>query len=223
METIELTWDQFEEQYKPIQNHITKRDEFNGWLFETYGEDNVYINRFAKEHAENVWTILDIGYLVIGSGWHFVDRFGYIITEIPFESNQDITVFDQEDIDHEMEVELDLEESEDDEIVKRMEDFFRFGGFEFRITSSSGELIANKITGEVFQSEIYPRGDPSIKNIKTFDIEEYKRYYEVNEMPESVDILDLGYDYEIDGKLAYEEPAHHWRKETKKMRKGKDI
>lgn len=92
-----ITWDEFQERYKPQQNTTTKREEFNGWLYETYGEDEQFIFEFAKAHPDRVWTILDVGYICIGNGMHHVNRFGYIITEMPCPINDFITVEDEDD------------------------------------------------------------------------------------------------------------------------------
>lgn len=96
MEKI-ISWDEFGEQFKPTKNVITERDEFNGWLYETYGEDEAYIRRIAEQSPDHVWTIVDVGYLCIVSGWHFVNRFGYIITELPCPNGVFITVEDDDD------------------------------------------------------------------------------------------------------------------------------
>lgn len=94
-----LTWEEFENKYKPVQNHVTKREEFNGWLFETYDDDLQYVKTFAAQHPNQVWTILECGHLVIANGLHFVNRFGYVITKVPFDAGAQIEVVDQEDID----------------------------------------------------------------------------------------------------------------------------
>lgn len=93
----EINWEQFEKEFKPEKNKITKREEFNGWLYETYGEDEEYVKEFAKKNPNRVWTILDVGYITIGNGWHYVNRFGYIITKKAFDPNQEIEVVDPED------------------------------------------------------------------------------------------------------------------------------
>lgn len=97
MKQIIMTWDDFAEKYKPIQNTVTNRDEFNGWLFETYGEDNLHIGKLTKESPNNVWTLLDVdGDLVIVSGWHYVNRLGYFVSEIPFDIEESIIIQDND-------------------------------------------------------------------------------------------------------------------------------
>lgn len=97
----QISWEEFEETYRPIQNHISHRQEFNGWLFETYGKDLEYIEGLEANHekygAKNVWTIIDDdnGDSVIISGYHYVNRQGYIITDIPWEKDFSIEVIDK--------------------------------------------------------------------------------------------------------------------------------
>ena len=78
------------------------------------------------------------------------------------------------------------------------------------IHSSNGEIIINAITGKVdcFESD-------DTEFIKTyenavFDLNEYKSFYKVDELPDEYDILDLG--YTIDGK--YEPPEPDFRNEV---------
>jgi len=96
-----MTWEEFGAEYKPMQNHVSNRDEFNGWLFETYGEDEKYVREFAQlgNNGANVWTIIEgeQNQMCIISGWHFVNRFGYVITEVPCPEGRSITVEDEED------------------------------------------------------------------------------------------------------------------------------
>lgn len=92
-----ISWEQFESEYKPQQNHITKREEFNGWLFETYGDDLEYIKTVAKESPERVWTIVGPDVLSVINGFHYVNRFGYIITELPADLMDVVCVIDEED------------------------------------------------------------------------------------------------------------------------------
>jgi len=96
-----LTWEEFEAKYSPQQNHITAREEFNGWLYETYGPDEEYVRKLAQHPtmSDYVWTIIegDQNQMCIVSGWHFVNRFGYVITGFPCPKGCSITVEDEED------------------------------------------------------------------------------------------------------------------------------
>jgi hypothetical protein len=84
---IELTEDTFDEQYPLLTNHLNPNaswgyGESGGCLFETYGEEI----RFVKEqHPRTIWTIIDgdDGDLYVVSGYHFVNRVGYLISINP--------------------------------------------------------------------------------------------------------------------------------------------
>lgn len=94
---VTITWDGFDAKFKPIKNTITNRDEFNECLFETYGEDEEHVIETAKTKPNNVWTIVDTdGELMVISGLHFVNRFGYFITEIPAEESINYTAIDDD-------------------------------------------------------------------------------------------------------------------------------
>lgn len=90
----------FDKVYKPQENHLTKAKSnhadhapFNNTMYETYGEEEVYVREIAQKEPERVWTILDCdGKFYICSGFHFVNRHGYIVCEKPFEANANITV-----------------------------------------------------------------------------------------------------------------------------------
>jgi len=79
---IELSFDEWCDIYKPIKNHIDTDSSFNGEMFETYGDEVA----FVKEQPEDrIWMYGDgdDGGSYIWSGWGFVNRIGYFITEVP--------------------------------------------------------------------------------------------------------------------------------------------
>ncbi len=108
----QIDWDVFEEEFNPVQNTVSNREEYNGWLFETYGADEQHVFDYAKKHPHNVWTILDTdeGYQIITNGLHHVNRFGYVITKNAWKENEMIEVVDQDDIER--------AENEDDDFKK---------------------------------------------------------------------------------------------------------
>jgi hypothetical protein len=93
---IELTFDEWLETYKPITNHIDTNASFqdesgNGIMFETYGDEIA----FVKEQDPNkIWMYGsgDDGGTYIWSGWGFVNRLGYFITEVPFSDSEIVQV-----------------------------------------------------------------------------------------------------------------------------------
>lgn len=93
----------------------------------------------------------------------------------------------------------------------------------FTINSSNGILTADCKTGQVLTCSLFENGDPHIQLIDEFNIDEWTKYYEREQMPQSIDILDLGYWYfkgEINKKVQkilgnrgtlYENPCFDWR------------
>ena len=88
---IEMDFDEWCETYKPITNHIDTNASFDGAMFETYGDEV----EFVKAQDENrIWMYGDgdDGGSYLWSGWGFVNRIGYFITEVPFPDNTTIQV-----------------------------------------------------------------------------------------------------------------------------------
>jgi len=88
---IELDYDEWVETYKPILNHIDINASFDGMMFETYGDEV----DFVKEQPENrIWMYGDgdDGGSFVWSGWGFVNRIGYFITEVPCPPDTDIQI-----------------------------------------------------------------------------------------------------------------------------------
>jgi hypothetical protein len=81
---IKLTVSEFEEQFKPIANHIEPNAPWNGVMYETFGDELSHVRAIAQESPAKVWTVLDSdGEESLVSGYHHVNRMGYIVTEIP--------------------------------------------------------------------------------------------------------------------------------------------
>lgn len=89
-----ISFDEFEKKYKPIKSHLNEDRGYNGYAFETFGEELAYVCKFK---AKQVWTIIsgDNEDTYILAGYHYVNRLSYILTEIEWE-NEDITVNDNE-------------------------------------------------------------------------------------------------------------------------------
>jgi hypothetical protein len=92
---IEMTEDEWFKTYKPIPNHIDKNASFSdgehGYMFETYGDEVEFVK---SQSPANIWMYGegDDGGTYIWSGWGFVNRLGYFITEVPFPENTTIQV-----------------------------------------------------------------------------------------------------------------------------------
>ena len=72
-----LTYEAWEEKYKPINNPFRKEDP----LFETFGKEYDFVK---KANPLNIWTLVDgeDGTYIV-DGWHYVNRIAYFITEMP--------------------------------------------------------------------------------------------------------------------------------------------
>ena len=83
---IEMDFDEWCEQYKPIINHIDSNASFDngegGVMFETYGDEVEFVK---SQSPANIWMYGDgdDGGSYVWNGWGFVNRLGYFITEVP--------------------------------------------------------------------------------------------------------------------------------------------
>ena len=106
---VTMTEDDFYEKYNPIKNPFFKNPEdcpFDGTYFETYGPELDFVTdcRTINKDKYQIWTIIEVeGNMYYVSGYHFVNRFGYLLTP----------EFVPEDT--EIEVKLDNEIDEDNE------------------------------------------------------------------------------------------------------------
>jgi hypothetical protein len=85
-------WNAWEDKFKPINNHFSKDpDEI---MFETYGEEVEFVQNYDNKY---VWTRLqgDMSDLVC-AGYHYVNRMGYYITEVPWDNDMDYALLSVE-------------------------------------------------------------------------------------------------------------------------------
>ena len=91
-----MTEDDFDKQYPLVTNHIDPNaswafDDGPGCLFETYGEELDFVR---AQNPRHIWTLVDGDddnqYVI--SGYHLVNRIGYLISTIPFPEDADIEV-----------------------------------------------------------------------------------------------------------------------------------
>ncbi len=92
----ELTEDEFDSEYPLIVNHLNPSagwafDDQGGCLFETFGPEYEFVR---QQDPQQVWTLVDAddGQMAVISGLHFVNRIGYLISEIPLPRNAEVTV-----------------------------------------------------------------------------------------------------------------------------------
>jgi hypothetical protein len=77
---IVLDWEQWTEEFKPINNHLSNDPEYQ--MFETYGEELEFV---MAQDPYTIWTYIDAdGGSLITEGYHLVNRLGYYITEKPW-------------------------------------------------------------------------------------------------------------------------------------------
>jgi hypothetical protein len=88
---IELTFEEADEQFKFMVNNYDDNASFEGLMFETYGDEVEYVK--TKPH-NRIWMYGDgdDGGLYIWSGWGFVNRIGYFISENPVPDNTIIQI-----------------------------------------------------------------------------------------------------------------------------------
>lgn len=84
---IEITEDEFDQRYPLVPNYLNRHASWAtgdgpGCLFETYGEELDFVR--AKD-ARFVWTLIDgdDGDMYLVSGFHRVNRVGYLISSKP--------------------------------------------------------------------------------------------------------------------------------------------
>lgn len=79
---IEMDFEEWCDIYKPITNHIDNNASFDGAMFETYGAEVEFVK---SQSPDKIWMYGDgdDGGSFIWSGWGFVNRLGYFITEVP--------------------------------------------------------------------------------------------------------------------------------------------
>lgn len=75
-----LSYEAWLEKYKPVRNPFNDNG-FDGLLFETFGKELEFV---AKTDQKKVWTLIDgDGASFIEAGFHFVNRLGYFVTDLP--------------------------------------------------------------------------------------------------------------------------------------------
>lgn len=76
--------------FKPLDNPGGSSGDF---AFETYGEEYEKVKAALRKDPLTVWTMISCeGKEEIASGWHYVNRMVYYITEVPFDEKVDYIV-----------------------------------------------------------------------------------------------------------------------------------
>lgn len=94
MSFIKLTEDEFEAQFKPIENLEQGQDIYQ---FDAYSsKDSGFLQFMAVNHPNHIWTRIDgeDGCIYNINGWHIVNRIDYVITKVPWLDNHEYEVLD---------------------------------------------------------------------------------------------------------------------------------
>jgi len=88
-----ISWGRFERDFPLIKNPIESNTGFDGCLFETYGAEDTFVRSMIDSNRVLTITDSDSGdKSVISTGYHFVNRTGYLITQRPIEYDFWITI-----------------------------------------------------------------------------------------------------------------------------------
>jgi hypothetical protein len=85
--------DAFFARYTPLVNPFNRDRGFDGHLLETYGEELEHVRHVAGTDPGRVWTLVESdGVMSIESGYHHVNRLGYLVTRHPFDPGTTVSV-----------------------------------------------------------------------------------------------------------------------------------
>ena len=84
-----MTYEEWVDKFKPIQNELSDNASFEGMMFETYGAELDYVLTITRRtNGLLVWTYIDgEGGTYIVEGYRLVNRIGYYITQGPYEED----------------------------------------------------------------------------------------------------------------------------------------
>ena len=93
-DTITISFDEWGEEFKPVQNHIDDNASIDGLMFETYGKELEFVR---AQDINRIWTFIESdGVFCVSEGMHIVNRLGYAITEIPYAENTFYVIEDED-------------------------------------------------------------------------------------------------------------------------------
>ena len=86
-----ITFEIFEETYKPQKNPFVQDSSYGGCMFETYG---VELDFVKKQDIKNIWSILSCENeeTWVVPGFSYVNRLGYLICEVPWTTEDESTL-----------------------------------------------------------------------------------------------------------------------------------
>lgn len=85
-QSAKMRYEEWEEKYQPIKNHLDKEAQDDQCTFETYGVEVGFVLGVNFVDPRRVWTLIDgsEGTYII-DGYHSVNRISYFITQKPYE------------------------------------------------------------------------------------------------------------------------------------------
>jgi hypothetical protein len=87
----DMTYDEFLEKYKPVNNHIRLDSPFDNKMFETYDGELSFVKSNIKNGT--VWTIVENNDdMWVIPGMFYINRIGYFVTEEPYENTDSAIV-----------------------------------------------------------------------------------------------------------------------------------
>ena len=94
---ITMRWEEWLDTFTPLPNELCDGASYDGFMFETYGEEVKHVMSVLNIDPARIWTLVDGGESdnpEITSGFHYANRIGYFITDKPCPNDQFITVND---------------------------------------------------------------------------------------------------------------------------------
>ena len=160
-----ITFEIFEETYKPIKNPFVQDSSYNGCMFETYGVELAHVR---EQDNKNIWTIINCeneeSWII--PGFHFVDRFGYFITEIPWESeniqvndNEMISIIDATKHCYDFAKSIDIQLS-----INDLSDFFNLNKDENEMTTGRAKYLAIEFIEKTIDNDLSDEHQDLIHN-----------------------------------------------------------
>lgn len=83
----------FFDTFKPVKNHLDSNAPYDECMFETYGDEVAFVKAQPKDRVFTLLTGDDGSKLYIVPGWHFVNRMGYFVTEVPWTKADELKCF----------------------------------------------------------------------------------------------------------------------------------
>lgn len=86
----DMHFDKWIELFKPIKNTITGREEYNGFMFETFGKDFDFIKETSKDNPLLVWRVVeeDDGFVICSGYDENIYPFCYFVTKVESPSSK---------------------------------------------------------------------------------------------------------------------------------------